>query len=67
MAKRYKLPDAASDPVSKHKAQALTSFPMLFDRLKYQQRNIIEHIFGWLKENRRIVTRFNKLAKSLRR
>ncbi|MGH2430936.1 MAG: transposase, partial [Pseudomonas sp.] len=28
------------------------------------QRNIIERMFGWLKENRRIVTRFDKLAKS---
>ncbi|MFZ5937767.1 transposase [Pseudomonas sp. HS6-2] len=34
------------------------------DRPKYRQRNIIEHMFGWLKENRRIVTRFDKLAKS---
>ena len=31
---------------------------------KYRQRNIIERMFGWLKENRRIVTRFDKLAKS---
>lgn len=36
--------------------------PRLFDRPKYRQRNIIERIFGWLKENRRIVTRFDKLA-----
>jgi len=38
--------------------------PRLFDRPKCRQRNIIEHLFGWLKENRRIVTRFDKLAKS---
>nr|WP_256576626.1 transposase [Pseudomonas sp. NFACC37-1] len=25
---------------------------------------LIERMFGWLKENRRIVTRFDKLAKS---
>ena len=36
----------------------------LFDRPKYRQRNIIERMFGWLKENRRIVTRFDKLAKA---
>ncbi|KAF2410009.1 hypothetical protein PSAN_24320 [Pseudomonas antarctica] len=30
----------------------------------YQQRNVIERMFGWLKENRRIVTRFDKLAKN---
>ncbi|MBO6226573.1 MAG: transposase [Shewanella sp.] len=38
--------------------------PRLFDRPKYRQRNIIERMFGWLKENHRIVTRFDKLAKS---
>lgn len=38
--------------------------PRLFDRPKYRQRNIIERMFGWLKEKRRIVTRFDKLAKS---
>lgn len=38
--------------------------PRLFDRPKYRQRNIIERMFGWLTENRRIVTRFDKLAKS---
>lgn len=38
--------------------------PRLFDRPKYRQRDIIECKFGWLKENRRIVTRFDKLAKS---
>ncbi len=38
--------------------------PRLFDRPKYRKRNIIERMFGWLKENRRIVTRFDKLAKS---
>lgn len=31
----------------------------LFDHLKYRQGNIIEYMFGWLKENRRIVTRFD--------
>lgn len=38
--------------------------PRLIDRPKYRQRNIIERMFGWLKGNRRIVTRFDKLAKS---
>lgn len=35
----------------------------LFDRPKYRQRNVIEHMFGWLKENPRIVTRFYELEK----
>ncbi|KPY07278.1 ISPs1, transposase OrfB [Pseudomonas coronafaciens pv. oryzae] len=38
--------------------------PRLFDRPKYRERNIIERMFGWLKENRRIGTRYNKLAKT---
>lgn len=40
------------------------SLSTLFDRPKYRQRNIIERMFGWRKENRRIVTRLEKLAKS---
>lgn len=38
--------------------------PKLFDRAKYRQRNIIERMCGWREENRCIVTRFDKLAKS---
>nr|WP_182942564.1 IS5 family transposase [Pseudomonas putida] len=38
--------------------------PRLFDRPKHRQRNVIERMFGWLKENRRLVTRYDKLAKS---
>ncbi len=37
---------------------------MLFDRIKYWQRSYIEHMFDRLNENRRIVTRFDTLAKS---
>lgn len=39
------------------------ALPRLFERPKYQQRNIIERMFGWLKANRRVVTRFDKLSK----
>ncbi|GAC1038817.1 hypothetical protein thsps117_35750 [Pseudomonas sp. No.117] len=38
--------------------------PRLFNRPKYRQRNIIERMFGWLKENRRTCTRYDKLARS---
>ncbi|ENA29992.1 hypothetical protein HMPREF1487_08246 [Pseudomonas sp. HPB0071] len=40
--------------------------PRLFDRPKYQQRNVIERLFGWLKERRRLCTRFDKLANSFK-
>ena len=35
-----------------------------FDRSLYRQRNIIERLIGWLKENRRIATRFDKTIDS---
>jgi len=31
----------------------------------YRQRNIIERLIGWLKESRRILTRFAKTAKNM--
>jgi transposase len=32
-----------------------------FDRESYRQRNIVERVIGWLKESRRIATRYDKL------
>lgn len=50
-------------PLRSMKRKPKPGLPRLFDRPKYRQRNIIERMFGWLKENRRIVTRLDKLAK----
>jgi transposase len=36
--------------------------PLKFDKQKYRQRSVIECCVGWLKECRRIGTRFEKLA-----
>ena len=33
-----------------------------FDRATYRRRNIVERLVGWLKENRRLATRYEKLA-----
>ncbi len=33
-----------------------------FDKATYRRRNIIERVVGWLKENRRLATRYEKLA-----
>lgn len=33
-----------------------------FDRDTYRRRNVVERCIGWLKECRRIATRFEKLA-----
>jgi transposase len=38
--------------------------PVDFDRDAYRQRNIVERLIGWLKENRRIFSRFEKTAKN---
>ena len=37
---------------------------MAFDREVYRDRNIIERLIGWLKECRRIFSRFEKTAKN---
>jgi transposase len=36
--------------------------PVRFDKVAYRRRCIIECLIGWLKESRRIVTRFEKTA-----
>lgn len=40
--------------------------PNHFDRPKYRQRNVVERLFGWLKDKRRLNTRYDKLASSFR-
>lgn len=34
--------------------------PVEFDRDAYRERNIVERLIGWLKESRRVMTRFEK-------
>jgi len=38
--------------------------PVEFDREAYRDRNIVERLIGWLKEHRRIFSRFEKTAKN---
>jgi transposase len=38
--------------------------PVKFDRRTYRRRNIIERLIGWLKECRRVFSRFEKTAKN---
>jgi transposase len=49
-------------PLRSMKRKPRPRLPRLFNRPEYRQRNIIERMFGCLKENHRIVTRFDKLA-----
>lgn len=46
------LPDAACDSAMNHEAQAQTETAPTINRLKYRQRNIIERMFGWLRDSR---------------
>jgi len=46
-----------SDQRARHRGR-----PLQFDRETYRRRNVVERCVGWLKECRRIATRFEKLA-----
>ena len=34
----------------------------MFDAKTYRRRNVVERLVGWLKESRRVATRYDKLA-----
>jgi len=38
--------------------------PVPFDKELYRRRNVVERLIGWLKESRRIFSRFEKTAKN---
>lgn len=40
------------------------SRPVTFDKDAYRNRNIVERLIGWLKECRRVFSRFEKTAKN---
>lgn len=52
-------------PMRSTKRKPKPGLPRLFDRPKYRQRNIIERMFGWLKENRRIVKALTSSRKAM--
>lgn len=52
---RYRLQPVI--PLRTMKRKRKPGLPRLLDRPKHRQRNIIERMFGWLKESRRIGTR----------
>jgi transposase len=41
-----------------------TARPIDFDKEAYWRRNIVERLIGWMKESRRIFSRFEKTAKN---
>lgn len=66
--KRYdaeaRYPKQPVIPLRTMKRKPKPGLSRLFDHPKYRQWNIIEPMCGWLKEICRIVTRFDKFAKS---
>jgi transposase len=53
------------DPVIPSKEnQDRTLRAVEFDKELYRRRNIVERLIGWLKESRRIFSRFEKTAKN---
>ncbi|MCK9712290.1 IS5 family transposase [Pseudomonas syringae pv. syringae] len=53
-------------PLRKMHRKPRPGLPRLFDRPQYKKRNVIERVFSWLKEKRRICTRYDKLASSFK-
>jgi transposase len=49
-------------PVIAHRDNESGRQEETFDREAYRERNIIERLIGWMKELRRIATRYEKLA-----
>lgn len=41
-----------------------TARPVAFDKDRYRNRNIVERVIGWLKEYRRVFSRYEKSAKN---
>ena len=59
------LLDLGIQPVIPSKAnEDRDARPVEFDRESYRGRNIVERLIGWLKESRRIFSRFEKTAKN---
>jgi len=59
---RYRIQPEIPQRTMKRKPKP--RLPGLFDRPRFRQRNIIEPMFGWLKVNRRVGTRYDKLARN---
>ena len=59
---RYLLDLGISPVIPSKSNENRTVRPVAFDKDAYRQRNIIERLIGWLKECRRIFSRFEKTA-----
>lgn len=59
---RAELKARRIEPVIAHRDNESGRDEEAFDRETYRERNIVERLIGWLKESRRIATRYEKLA-----
>lgn len=61
---RHFLEDRGIEPIIPHKdnEKARHDPEVEFDKETYKRRSIVEQSIGWLKECRRVATRFEKLA-----
>lgn len=60
----YLLELGVTPVIPSKKNQDRAARPVEFDKAAYRDRNIIERLIGWLKECRRIFSRFEKTAKN---
>lgn len=58
------LSDLGIQPVIPSKTGEQSERHVEFDREAYRDRNIIERLIGWLKESRRVFSRFEKTAQN---
>lgn len=60
--RRRRIRATIPQPKLKAGARRKPGRPPKFDKEQYRGRNVIERLIGWLKENRRLASRFEKLA-----
>ncbi|MBA1200429.1 transposase [Pseudomonas capeferrum] len=53
-------------PLCKMHRKPRPGLPRLFDGPQYKKRNVIERLFSWFKEKRRLCTRYDKVASSFK-
>ncbi len=66
---RQAIEQRGSTPLIPHKKRRDGSYPPGsedFDKTQYKRRNVVERLFGKLKECRHLATRYDKLAESFR-
>jgi len=61
---QYLLELGIAPVIPSRKNEDRNARPVAFDKEAYRRRNIVERLIGWLKESRRIFSRFEKTAQN---